>query len=66
MTRKMSMKKKMKMVTKDMTAISSYTISRKWTRASNKIRLTWKEKMKRMRTTTTSTRFETSTLPLTL
>jgi hypothetical protein len=63
MTRKMSMTKKMKMANKNMTAIN---ISRIWKRASKKIRLTWKEKMKRMRTTTTSTRCEASTIPLTI
>ena len=60
MTRKMSMRKKKKM------ANSIIPTNRKWTRVLKKIRLTWKEKMKRMRTTTTSTRCETSTLPLTI
>jgi hypothetical protein len=60
MTRKMSRRKKRKM------ASSTILISRIWTRALKKIRLTWKEKMKRMRTTTTSTRCETSTLHLTI
>jgi len=66
MTRKMRMTKKRKMVTKNMKVISSYTISRIWTRASKKIRLIWKEKMKRMRTTMTSTRCEASNIPLTI
>jgi hypothetical protein len=60
MTRKMSRRKRKK------TVYITIPISRIWTRALKKIRLTWKEKMKRMRTTTTSTRCETSTLPLTI
>jgi hypothetical protein len=60
MTRKMSRRKRKK------TVYITIPISRIWMRALKKIRLTWKEKMKRMRTTKTSTRFETSTLPLTI
>jgi hypothetical protein len=61
MTRKMSRRKKRKTVNR-----STIPISRIWTRALKKIRLTWKERMKRMRTTTTRTKCETSTLPLTI